>query len=349
MTRYHHFLTSLAWICLALVLCSAAGTADAGVTLTDMAGRTVSVKQQANRIITTFKPATLCLLAIGLQDRLVGVDSSSRQDRLNLAVYPKIAEITPVGNKRMGLSYETVISLNPDLVILYSQKDGLALGRRLEKLDIPSIVIFPENFDTIKASLDLIARAAGVPERTQKPSAAMDRVLSLVAQRVAAIPPAERKKGYFASSLGLFSTTTRSMLQDSMFEKAGIINVSHELNGYFQDISPEQLMAWNPDIMVLSQHLKTSLGKHLNNPALAGVTAIAQKAVYRCPSSLAPWDFPSPLSAAGVLWMAQKAYPERFTDVDILSEIDRLHQDLFHQSMTRMGGALNDTLDLAGE
>jgi iron complex transport system substrate-binding protein len=46
------------------------------------------------RIVTSFKPVTLCALALKMQDRLVGVDTSSRKDKLQLAVFP--------GNRQAG-------------------------------------------------------------------------------------------------------------------------------------------------------------------------------------------------------------------------------------------------------
>ncbi len=331
------------WV-LALSLARPTGALSA-ITLEDMAGRAVTISKPVHRLVTTFKPATLCVLSLGLGDKLVGVDTSSKQDRLHLAVHPPIADTIAVGNKRMGLSYETVIALAPDLVILFAQKDGIALSQRLEQVGIPSLIILPEDFSTIKSALNLIARAVGEPQRTRPAFNAMDDILSFVDQRIGAIGPDERRTGYFASSIGLFSTTTRNMLQDKMFERAGIRNVSHDLEGYFQDISPEQFMAWNPDLVVLSQHLNKNTIKRLSSPALKRVSAIRDKQVFRCPSDLSPWDFPSPLSVLGVLWMAQKAYPEKFSDVDILRMADRFHKTLFGKSMSGMGGTLHDNLD----
>lgn len=313
--------------------------------LTDMAGRRVLLNGSVDRIVTTFKPASLCVLSLGLAHKLVGIDTSSRRDRLQRAVFPGVATLKGVGSKSMGINFETLVSLKPDLVILYSQKDGIALADRLDSMSIPSIVIIPETFDSIKASLGVIALAAGTTNKTRFVENQMDKILNIVAQQLSGLGEKDKKTGYFASSRGIFSTTTGNMLQDEIFNKAGIKNVSGHLTGYFQNISPEQLVKWNPEIMVLSQHMKKSETRRVFDSALKKITAISQNQVYLCPSNLAPWDFPSPLSVLASLWIAQKSYPERFSHIETGKIFNEFHQNLFGKTLTQMDGKLSDILD----
>ncbi len=332
----------LALSCILFLLSGVNFTATAARTVTDMAGREVTFEKPVTRIISSFKPATVCLFSLELQGYLVGIDNSSKRDRLNLAVYPETAEITAVGSKSSGLNFETIVSLSPQLVILYLQKDGLVLADRLEKIGIKSIVILPESYCSIKETLTLIAEAVGEPQRATKAITAIDQMLTLVDNRISSLQPDERKTAYFASPRGIFSTATGNMLQDEIFTHAGVNNVAHDLRGYFQDVSPEQFLSWNPDIVILSQRL----GKHdlegFNNPALHLVQAILDQAIYRCPSDISPWDFPSPLSVLASLWIAGKAYPHLFTQAEIKQEINRFHKQLFNKTLDDIGGNLND-------
>ena len=310
----------------------------------DHAGRRVVIPGVVNKIVTTFKPATLCALSLGLASKLTGVDTSSKRDRLSRAVFPGINQVTGVGNKSMGINFETLVTLKPDLVILYSQKDGLQMADRLADLNIPAIIILPETFRTIQLSLELIALAVGGDTKIGDVEQQMDGVLDLIRERLRDLPEKDRKKGYFASSRGVFSTTTGNMIQHEIFTIAGIDNVSGKLTGYFQDISPEQLFNWNPDIMVLSRHMKKSEANRLSNKGLARIAAISNKQVYRCPSSLAPWDFPSPLSVLASLWLAKKVYPVHFSDINLPDKVNEFHKGLFGQTMNQMGGRMDDTI-----
>ena len=110
-------------------------------TCKDMAGRNVTICGDVERIVTTFKPATLSLFSLGLQGKIVGIDTGSKRDRLFQAVLPEVSGLTGVGSKSTGINFETVVSLAPDLVILYAQKDGIELAERLAVMKIPSIII----------------------------------------------------------------------------------------------------------------------------------------------------------------------------------------------------------------
>ena len=90
--------------------------------VTDMAGRTLTLTRPVSRMVTTFKPATLCVFCLGLQHKLVGIDTDSRRDPLHRAVFPAVEQITAVGKKSSGLNLETIISVAPDLVVLYARK-----------------------------------------------------------------------------------------------------------------------------------------------------------------------------------------------------------------------------------
>ncbi len=134
------------------------------------------------------------------------------------------------------------------------------------------------------------------------------------------------------------------MLQDDIMSRAGLFNVAHELKGYFQDVSPEQFIAWDPQIVVLSRNLGPQTINRLKDPALQRVHAIRAKQIYRFPSNLVSWDFPSPLSALGTLWLAHKAYPGLFADEDLEKESDWFHQKIFGRTFQELGGSLNDTI-----
>ncbi|MFH1154577.1 MAG: ABC transporter substrate-binding protein [Pseudomonadota bacterium] len=312
-----------------------------GQTCVDMAGRTVRVKGKATRVVTTFKPATLFMMTLGLQDLLAGIDTPSKNDLISRALIPDIDTIPGVGSKDSGINLETIISIAPDLVILFAQKNGISMADRLSAMDIPSVVIFPETFENIRQTLRLMATAIGAPERSVSVEQEMDAILDRVGAVVATLPAKNRKTGYFASPRGLFNTAPGTLLQDELFARAGIINVAHDMNGYFQDISPEQFTQWNPDMVFLSRKLGDHALKQLDNPAFKTVTAVKTGAVYRFPSDITPWDFPSPLSTLAILWLADKAYPEHFHGMDIPGLIDGFHTRLFGKSLTELSTALN--------
>ena len=311
-----------------------------GHTVTDMVGRQVTVPDKAKRLVTTFKPAALCVTALGLQGNLVAIDSDSQRDRLQLAVDPDIARLPAVGQKSTGINFEAALSANPDLVILFAQKDGIAIADRFVAHGVAAIVILPETLPSLYDTLRLIAGAAGQPQRAERVVAACQRLVDLARQGTASMAQKDLKKIYFASPLGVFTTASGDMLQDEIIRMAGGINAGHALTGYFREISPEQFIAWNPDIVVMSGPNVRRGREILMQPQFAGVKAVAAGRIYDFPSNIAPWDFPSPLSALGVLWLAKTFYPQQFADVDVNAEVEQFHRQLFGKGFAELGGQL---------
>jgi iron complex transport system substrate-binding protein len=319
-----------------------ASPALAGWTVTDMVGRKVFIPKKAERIVTTFKPSTLSVYCLGLADHLVGVDNECRYEPFTTGVYPPIAEVAGVGTKSTGLNIETIVALKPDLVVMYAQKDGIALADRLVGLGIPTIVILPEDFAKLDQTLLLIGQAAGIEDHARMVVDLCHDIVADVQKRVASIPHNQRKRCYYAGSRGFFSTASGDMLQSEIFVKAGGINVSQAFTGYFKRISPEQFISWNPDFVAVTGSGKKSLTGVLTRKELQGVAAIAHKQVYIFPTDIAPWDFPSPLSTLGVVWCATRLYPDRFSKSELEQRINHFYMTLFGKTLTDLGGSLGD-------
>jgi iron complex transport system substrate-binding protein len=330
------------FICFFLLV--AAAQLQAETVITDAAGRKVHIPDTVNRLVTTFKPATLLVLSLDGADALVGVDSSSRFDHLNLAVAPELAQTTGVGSKSQDISLETVISLHPDLVILYSQKTGIQLAERLQDSGCPAIVIAPETFDSIEDTLTILGHALNREKQASKVMQAMHRVQDMVRSRVQDLEKEERKIVYYAGPSGFLTTSPSGMLQDVMIHQAGGRNAASGLHGYFKQVSPEQLMAWAPDSIVLSRMIRPRAKQMLTREQCSLLPAVKKNNIHVFPSTLAPWDFPSPLSALGVLWLSTRLYPERFADISLIQEVNAFHQTLFDQTFTQMDGHLDDEL-----
>lgn len=77
------------------------------------------------RVVTTYKPATDIVLALGGKDKLVGVSDGGKKDpvmvKLDESWASKLAE---VGSKKNGVNMEQIVALKPDVVILYPTKES---------------------------------------------------------------------------------------------------------------------------------------------------------------------------------------------------------------------------------
>ncbi len=302
--------------------------------VTDMVGRRVKLTRRVNRIVTTFKPATLLTIAAGMGNKLVGVDSHSLDTKLVQLSIKHIDKLTPVGTRTAGINLETLISLNPDLVVLYSQKDGIQFADRLQAQGIPAIVILPESFGQIRQAIRLLAEAGGESSNgkttyAQRSIAQMDKVLQKVKQRVVGIAAAEIREVYYVSPGSIFSTLSGDMLQFDMITRAGGSCAAGEFKGHFRTISPEQLFIWNPDVILISNQHKSSLTRLTESSRFADIRAIKNNMILNFPSAIDPWDYPAPSSALGVLWIAKNLYPKRMVDINLHDETTNFYQQVY--------------------
>ena len=302
-------------------------------TITDMAGREVELPDEVNKIVTTYRTATQFVFALNVQDRLVAADMSF--DRISL--FSKLYDgdkLPSVGSKRNGLNLEQIIEVEPDLVILFPYNEGPEIAERLEEFGIASIIIIPESYEQIEETTKILGQALGVEKRADLVISKYNEIKNIV-EITKDIE--NKKKVYFANS-DLFDTVGENMLQTSMIEMAGGINPAKEVKSGFIKTSLEELINWNPDYIVVSQYYSGTIEELKNRPELKELKAIKNDNVFRFPSKVEPWDFPSPSSYLGIVWLAEKIYPEEFNDLNLQEVVENYYNTLYNKSYLDLGG-----------
>tara|TARA_Y100001934_G_scaffold185214_1_gene218746 strand:+ start:373 stop:1254 length:882 start_codon:yes stop_codon:yes gene_type:complete len=130
---------------LALVLVSVPGGSQAAIEITDDAENRIVLQQPANRIVSLAPHVTELLFAAGSGDAVVAtVDYSD---------FPTAAlDIPRVGNSQT-ISYETVVGLEPDLVIAWQSGNGSSVIARLKGLGLTTYTNEPRQLVDIPRSL----------------------------------------------------------------------------------------------------------------------------------------------------------------------------------------------------
>lgn len=229
---------------LALTFVLIASQADA-ITLRDAQSRTVEIKD-ASRIVSVGGAITEILYALGVSDRIAGVDTTSLFPAEALKNKPN------VGYMR-ALSAEGVLSLNPSVVIAIEgagPKEAIAV---LEAAGVP-LVRVPERFtaEGIVEKIRLVAAIAGVPERGECLARAVASDLAAVSHVREKI--ATRKRVLFVMSLlnGKPTVAGRNSAADAIIRLSGGENAIKSFDGYKQ-ISDEAVVAANPETVLTMQ------------------------------------------------------------------------------------------------
>jgi iron complex transport system substrate-binding protein len=289
---------------------SAIGTQDT-LCVVDQTGRIIDVPQPVERIVSAYGIATYYVYALGAGDRIVNawyvqIRGISQAPEGLHRIEPNLAEKLSFGIPNL----EEVVAKEPDLVLTNPVKHG-TLAATLAELGIPAIQYTAETPKAIKEAMLLTGTALG-PETTARAEAfadTCDRVLDQIRTQTDAIPSDQRLRAYFCGSDPL-RVASGDMYQSLMIEAAGGISVSQGLVGYWNNVNLEQVLVWEPDVIVITTYGGLEPEGILNDPDWQAIPAVKNGRVYKIPGLAAAWDTPVPDSILGILWLAERLYPE---------------------------------------
>lgn len=242
--------------------------------------------QPPQRIVSTAPSITELLYALGLGDRIVGVDRFSR--------YPPEALRKPKIGDYANPNLETIASLRPDLVII--PVNPAKLAERLAVLRLKVLEIDQESIAKLYESFRIIGQATGATAQAAKLASTVQGQLEVIRARAA---PLKRTRMMFVVGRtpnrldGLIVVGQASYLNE-IITLAGGENVFRDAVASYPGVSLEEVLARNPDVIldmgdmadtvgVTDQHKRevTSLWERL-----ASVNAVKQHRVHAVASDI---------------------------------------------------------------
>jgi iron complex transport system substrate-binding protein len=313
---------------------------------TDSAGRTVDVPDRVAHVFPAGPPAAIIVYMLA-PDRLIGwTRAPSAAERAFLppryADLPELGRLTGRGNTT---SVEDLVRRAPDLVLDIGSTTAtyVSLADRLqEQTHIPDVLIdgklanAAETFRKAGALLD-----AG--EHAEELARYAEETLTELRRRAEQVPREHRLKVYFARAPKGLETGAQGSINAEALEFVAVHDVSAENlgPGGIVTISPEQVLAWQPDaIVTFDRQFYASVWR---DPLWQGVKAVRDKRVYLAPDMPFGW-IDSPPSAnrlIGIRWLAKVLYPDLFP-ADLRSETRRFYALFYHREPTEQ--QLNELL-----
>ncbi len=313
-----------------------AAPADAQQSFTDDGGRTVVLPAAVARVWPAGPPAE-ALLYIMAPDELLGwthpiSDDAKAFMAVPYASLPVIGRLTGRGNTA---SLEAVVKAAPDLVLDIGTigPSYVSLADRVQdQTHIPYVLIGGTLADT-PLLLRKAGKVLGVPERGEALARYAQTTLDDIARRIATVPTAERPKAYIARGPRGLTTDVKGSINAEAFDFLGARNVveSRTGAGNLADVSMEQVLAWQPDVIVtIDRNFFAGVG---TMPEWQGVKAVHDKRVYLEPLYPFGWvdEPPGPNRIIGLRWLAKLLYPRLFPE-DLRAETKRFYELFYHQT-----------------
>lgn len=347
-----------------VLLWSLSGLAQA-LTVTDLAGRTVTLHAPAQRIILADSRMLLPMLLLHPGEapkNIVAWDDSLQtrapdMGRYFTKLFPQLGAIRVFTNPyRSPFSVEQAAPLRPDLVVFDTgilaklRSEGtLAL---LEKSGIPVIFIDfrHQPLRNAPASLRLLGAVTGQTQQAERFLQRWNQLLQRTRERVAAIPQDQWPGVVFENHAGMTGMQCCAVFGRESFGEfipaAGGRNLmADKVPARGADISPELLIVARPDVWLLSgadwsQRGGTSQAVPLGYEASRATTLPRLQALMQRPTvSVLPVAnsprvmaiyhqfYDSPFNVIALEAMAKLFHPQAFADIDPQADLEALYRD----------------------
>ena len=294
------------------------------VTATDQAGREVTIEKEPESIVSGYYISTSLLLALGLKDKVTGIEAKADKRPIYKLAAPEFLELPNVGTAK-EFDLETCASLSPELVILPMKLKDAA--QSLSELDIPVLLVNPESEDQLEQMIELVSTATNTKENADALLSYIDEKKEMLEKDLSGV---DAESVYLAGNSSLLSTAGPAMYQSGLIELAGGKNAASEITDtYWAEISYEQLLAWDPSYIILASDAEYTPEDVLNDENLKECTAVKNGNVYAIPGDIEALDSPVPGGILASIWLAGILHPDQVS-ADMYTEEKAAFYETFY-------------------
>ena len=311
--------------------------------ITDMAGRKVTVPAAENiESVFSAGPVAAIFLYMVVPDKLLGWNYELN----DVEKYIILDKYQDLPNFGMGdaVNYEAVIAANPTIAInsgkindaMVSDCDALS-----ESLGIPVVAVDNELNNSAEA-FRFMGELLGVEDHAEELAQYAEQVFTDI-NALSDIPEEKKVSVYFGNGEDSLETAPRGSQHAQILDAINAVNVADlELgDGSRVQISAEQLLAWDPDVIVVNGEPKADKSGNsaaediLSNPDYASLKAVQDQKVYGTPNAPFSWvDRPAgPNRLIGMRWFSALIYPE-YIKCDINEEIHKFFDLFYHVDLS---------------
>jgi len=301
-------------------------------TIVDGAGRAVRIPDNMARVFPAGPPAAIMLYTLA-PDLLIGWPRANRKEECefmlpDICARPEVGRITGRGN---SANLELVLKYKPDLILDVGSTNAtvVSLATRVqEQTDIP-YALLDGRLDLTAGSYRMLGELTGRRAEGEKLARYFEETTAALKKRIAPIPFQNRTKVYYARGPRGLETGLGGSINVETIEFLGARNVAADRTGGLATVSIEQLLLWNPDVIVTID--KDFAANVRTDQVWSTINAVKNSRVHLSPKLPFGWvDFPPSVNRlAGLWWLAKILYPQQFPE-DIRPRVRDFYTQFYH-------------------
>jgi iron complex transport system substrate-binding protein len=285
-------------------------------TVTDGAGRAVPVPARVARVFPAGPPAAIFLYTLA-PELLIGWPRANRPQERELLLpdiggRPEVGRITGRGNTA---NLEVVLALKPDLILDVGSVNPtyVSLAERVQQQTGIPYALLDGRFDGIPLGYRTLGALIDRREQGEAFARSAEATIKTVTARVGTVAPERRPRVYYARGPRGLETGLGGSINVETIELMAR-NVAGDTRGGLATVSIEQVLLWNPDVIVtIDQDFAANVS---SDPAWAPVAAVRARRVHLSPKLPFGWvDFPPTVNRLiGLWWLGKILYPDLFPE-----------------------------------
>ena len=308
--------------------------------ITDMAGRTMTVPLEIESVFSTGPVAAIYLYTL-VPDKLLGWNYALND--IEKSIILEQYHDLPNFGQGDAVNYEAVIAAGPTIALnVTSINDGSidASDALAEQLGVPVVMVSSDLLDA-PAVYRFMGELFGVDEQAEALAAYAEETFNAISSLD--IPNEEKVRIYYGNGEDSLETAPAGSSHGQIIDLVNAVNVADlELgDGSRVQISAEQLLAWDPDVIIVNGEPKADMTGSaaaeaiLADPLFATLKAVQNGAVYGTPNAPFSWVDrpPGPNRIVGMRWLSGLIYPE-YLDYDVDEAVREFFQLFYHVELT---------------
>lgn len=338
----------MGFLLIALTGCTGQPSADAEKavavkTVVDIMDREVAVPKEIKSIVVSPIPYTSMIYAIdGTAEKLVAIHPSAKNAWSKSMLETLAPELADAQDQyiaqNFALNIEEIVKMNPDVVILWSNQEDDII--KLEQMNIPVVTLTDganSDINEMRKNIRIIGSLLGKEVQAEQLIQYNLNVEEYFRNKLDMIQDDDKPKVLYLRDKELKASAGDSFNRQ-MIELTGGINVASDVKGAWTEVSMEQIITWDPEIIYLS-HFDNFMPEDLYNNKISGqdwsqVTAVKNQRVYKTPIGIYRWDAPNAETPLFLKWMGQVQHPNIYNDYVLEDDIRDFYKKFFGHSLS---------------
>ncbi len=320
--------TAAATNAIAPTAAAASGSAAGNRTVTDMAGRQVTLPPTISRIATVGSVPVMngFMFALGEGEKLVNglpPSMSTPSWKYQYVFVPALKDLPKIENSDRSLNIEELLKVRPDVVFTMD----LTTVKTVENAKLNVVYLSWTQPEDVKKLMSLLGEIFNKQARAAAYVQYFDDTISRVNALVKDIPEEKKVRVLYGA---ISSLSNPHLISEWWIASAGGSSVTKSIHtGTTESVTfdAEQLVKWDPQVMILSTPADLQLVS--TDARFAQISAVKSKQIYICPKGAHLWGNRTIEQPLTVLWTAKTAYPDVLKSVDINAEIKNFYAKIF--------------------